>query len=87
MISENHLVFKFSLFELETAITGNNVSTEDAKLAVEIWKLGNLENQTEHIWVRGKFLFFLYPFIKKYENFLPNFWIRLKVFIRFRRTV
>merc|ERR1711973_416534 len=23
-----------------------------AKLAVEIWKLGNLENQTEHIWVR-----------------------------------
>ena len=59
MISENHLVYKISLFELETAITGNNVSTEDAELAVEIWKLANLENQNEYTWVRGKFSFFI----------------------------
>ena len=59
MISENHLAYKISLFELEKAITGTNVSTEDAELAVEIWKLANFENQTEYIWVRGKFSFFI----------------------------
>ena len=59
MISENHLAYKFFLFELGKAITGNNVSTEDAELAVEIWKLANLENQNEYTWVRGKFSFFI----------------------------